>query len=380
VVLLAGTGLLVRSWAKVQATDPGLDARNVQVARVVLPFNRYAPGDGTLHVRFFQELEDRLEARPGLVDATVATTLPAVSGLDFDQPFRAEDRPGASAVQVSSRLVGSSYFEALGVDVVSGRSFESTAVPEGERLAVVNESAARLLFGSGAAHAVGRVLVEPSETGDNRYRIVGVAEDVLNDGLDRPARPLVYLPWVQSRPFGRMWVAVRGEGDAARTLAEARAALAGIDPELPLVDAASLAELLDRTVAARRFNLALLAVLAGLALAVAAGGAAGLVAFSVSGRRREMGIRIALGARAPSVVGAAVAPTLGAVAAGAAAGLLAASLLAETARGLLFGVDPLDGWSLGLAVVALLASGALAGAVPAWRAFRADPVKALKAG
>jgi putative ABC transport system permease protein len=177
-----------------------------------------------------------------------------------------------------------------------------------------------------------------------------------------------------------MWLIVRSDRGAAFTFEQVKAALRTIDPELPLVDATPVVDLLDRSVAARRFNLFLLTALAVLALVVAAVGVAGLVGFAVNRGRQEVGIRMALGAGAPSVIRTTVAPTLRAFVAGIAIGLLASAFLVRLLRGLLFGIRPLDGWSMLLACGALLLAATLAALVPALRAVRIDPLAALRAG
>ncbi len=380
VVLLAGSALLVRSWLAVWSSDPGLDARNLYAARIVLPLDRYSPGDGAAHVRFFEALRHSVEARPGIESASVATSIAAAAGLDFDQRFRVPDRPGSSDVTVPSRLVGPGYFATLGARITAGRGLEESDDMDAERVVVLNGAAVRLLFGEAAAAIVGRIVTEPSERGDRRYRVAGVVADVRNDGLDRPPPPRVYLPWLQSRPFGRMWLIVRSDRGAAFTFEQMKAALRTVDPELPLVDATPVADVLDRSVAARRFNLFLLTALAVLALVVAAVGVAGLVAFAVNRGRQEVGIRMALGAGAPSVIRATVLPTLRAFVAGIAVGLLASVFLVRLLRGLLFGIQPLDGWSMLAACGVLLLAGTLAALAPALRAVRIDPLAALRAG
>jgi predicted permease len=380
VVVLAGSGLLVRSWLAVQAVDPGIDAARVHAGRVVLPSDRYNPGDGAEHIRFFDALRQRVEAEAGVASAAVATSIPMASGLDFDQPFRPEADASARTVDVSTRLISPGYFSTLGIRIVAGRTVEITDDADAERVAIVSEAAARLAFGAAPDDVVGQILIEPSERGDARYRIIGVAADVRDDGLERTPPPKVYLPWQQSRPFGRMWLIVRSDLESPIAFERVKAALRDVDAELPLVDATPMTDLVARSVAARRFNLLLLAALGLLALAVATAGVAGLVAFSVSSRRREVGIRVALGASPASVVATTIAPAFGALATGVAAGAVAAGLLTELARGLLFGVEPLDAWSLALASGTLLGAGVVAALACARAAVRSDPLTALNAG
>jgi putative ABC transport system permease protein len=380
VVLLAGSVLLVRSWLAVQSSDPGLNARDAYAARIVLPANRYPPGDGAGHIRFFEALRRAVEAQPGIAGASVATGIPAAAGLDFDQRFRSADRPGAPEVSLPTRLVGPGYFETLGATIIAGRALAVSDDADAERVVVLNGTAARLLFGEVTPGIIGRIVVESSRSGDRRYRVAGIAIDTRDDGLDRPPPPRIFLPWAQSRPFGRMWLIVRSIRDEAFVFEQVRAALRTIDPELPLVDATAVSDLLDRSIAARRFNLLLLTGLAGLALVVAAVGVAGLIAFNVTRTRQEIGIRMTLGARASSVFWTTTAPTLQAFAAGIAIGLLASVALVGLVHGLLFGIQPLDTWSLLIACAVLLAAGLLAAVPPAVRAIRGHPLATLRTG
>lgn len=380
VVLLAGCALLVRSWLAVQATDPGFDAGGLYAARIVLPINRYRPGDADAHVRFFEALRRGVEARPGIAGAAVATSIPTAAGLDFDQPFRPADMPGRAGATLTTRLIGPGYFTTLGMRLIAGRLPGTGDRADAERVIVLNEAAGRQLFGADPSGIVGRTVIEPSPRADRRYRVIGIVANVRNAGLDQPPPPMAYAPWLQSLPFGRMWLIVRSGRGATSGFQQMKAALREIDPELPLVDATPVADLLDRSIAARRFNLFLLTALATLALVVAAVGVAGLVAFAVTRSRREVGIRVALGANAAAVIRTATTPTLLAFSTGAAIGLVASVLLARMARGLLFGVEPLDGWSLLVACGLLLGTGTLAALAPALGAVRSDPLTALRSG
>jgi hypothetical protein len=329
-------------------------------------------------VRFFESLRQTLDARPGIQGAAVATGIPAAAGLDFDRRFRADDMPGRADATFSTRLAGPWWFTTLRTEVIAGRPLEEGDNVDSEPVIVLNEAAARQLFGAEPAAAIGRTVVAPAADQDRRYRVVGVVANVRNDGLDRPPPPMAYLPWLQSRPFGRMWLVFRSDRGATFAFEQARAALRAMDPELPLVDATAVADMLDRSIAARRFNLFLLAALAALALVVAAAGVAGLVAFVVTRSRRDVGIRVALGAGAGEVLWTAATPTLRAFAGGIAIGLVASAALARLASGMLFGVEPLDGLSLLSACALLLATGVIAALVPALGAVRSDPLHALR--
>lgn len=389
VILLAGTGLLLRSWQRVQAVDAGFDVAGLRAARVVLPIDRYNPGDGAAHLRFFEELRQALDARPEIASATVATALPGVEGLDFD----VELRPEASldpAPTVRERTVGPGYFETLGMHLLAGRLPDERDGPDAEDVAVLDRSAAVLLFGTAdPADAVGRALVRGDPGGDRAAtsggtpavpptRVVGVVEDAREVGPDRPAVPLVFEPFVQSRPFGRMWVAVRPARSDVDPWPAVRAALREVDAALPLVDASTLREHMDAHTAPRRFNLLLLSFLGGLAFVIAMVGVGGLSAFVAARRRRQVAVRVALGAGRTRAVLPGLAAPLGGVAVGVVLGLAGVALARPALAALLFGVGPLDPLAVGGAVAAVAAAAATCTLVPGLRASRMEPREILE--
>jgi predicted permease len=385
VVLLAATGLLLRSWQRVQAVDPGFDVAGLRAARVVLPIDRYNPGDGAAHLRFFEELREALEARPEIASATVATALPGAEGLDFDVELRPEASLEAART-VRKRTVGPGYFETLGIRLLAGRLPDERDGPDAEDVAVLDRSAAVLLFGADdPADVVGRALVRGG-TGTTSgatppmppTRVVGVVEDAREVGPDRPAVPLVFEPFVQSRPFGRMWVAVRAARSDVDPWPAVHAALRGVDAALPLVDASTLRERMEAHTAPRRFNLLLLSFVGGLAFVIAMVGVGGLSAFVAARRRRQVAVRVALGAgRTRAVLPGLTAPLAG-VAVGVVLGLAGVALARPALAALLFGVEPWDPLAVGGAVAAVAAAAATCTLVPGLRASRMEPREILE--
>jgi len=376
-ILLASMATLVRSWIEVQTVDPGFVAADVHTARIVLPFNRYNPGDGALHRTFFERLHRSLADRPEIADVTVATGLPALPSLDFTPQFRPRD--GSQPPRpVTERLIGPDYFETLRIPVLAGRTPAVGDDSNAESVAVLNLSAARLLLGTDdPAAAVGSQLIEGSDGTGDPVRVIGVVSDVREAGPDHAAEPRIYEPYLQSRPFGRMWIAVRPTQPGDTVWAAIRAALADVDPELPLVDAGPLTRAVATTLSARRFSLFLMTALGALALVIAVVGMAGLAAFSASRFRRQVAIRVALGAGPARALAPAVGGQLFAVAAGLVIGLAGVALTGRALRSLVFGITTLDPSSVSVAVALLAAAGLFATAVPALRAGLGEPREIL---
>ncbi|HZD03519.1 MAG TPA: ABC transporter permease, partial [Longimicrobiales bacterium] len=378
-MLLVGMTVLLQSWLAVQAVDPGFDATDLHTARIVLPPDRYAPGDGGLHVRFFEDLRRSLTDKRGIAGVAVATGLPTTTALDFDRMLAPEDG-SRTPRPVSTRLVGPGYFETLGIPVVAGRILEPQDDRNAEGVVVLSRSAARLLLGTGDPEAaVGRRIVRADAGGHRPERVVGVVADVRGTAPDRPPTPKVYAPWLQSRPFGRMWIAVRPRRPGDTVWAAMRAALRDMDPELPLVDAASLEERVAATQAPRRFVLMLVTALGLLALVIAVVGMAGLAAFSASRARRHVAIRVALGAHTARALAPTVSAQLLAVAGGLVLGLGGTLATGGALRSVVFGVTPLDPSSLSAAAGLLGAVALAATLLPAWRAGRGEPREVLDA-
>ncbi len=305
VVVIAGGMLLYRGWAEILSSDPGFEPTGAVVGMIQLPGDRYHPADGVGQIQFFDALQEELRNRPGVVATGVATAMPLSSGLDFAQLFSLPGEVSPSIREIDTRTIGGEYFRATGIELLSGRPPDSTDRNGTPLVAVLNETAVSLLAPSiPPGEIIGHILTELDADRSRvtaEYRVIGVVSDTKEEGLDRASRPIVYLPYLQSRPFGRMWVGVRHTGSASQALDQLRTAVAAVDPELPLIDADILADRALRSVASRRFNLYLLGAMAVVALALALVGSVGLVSFSLTGRRREMGIRIAVGATAADV-------------------------------------------------------------------------------
>ena len=388
-LLLVGAGLMVRSYLRLTAVDPGFRPAGVLTAALTLPAARY-PDDASL-VAFQNALVERLRALPGVRAAGTVRDLP-MSGSDEETGIHVEgvappqDGPPHRA---RPRPVGDGYFQAIGIPLRAGRGFTASDTVSSPRVAVVNETLARRLWPGG--DPIGRRVALNYET--LRYfpdrppepdlasawrEVVGVVGDVRHAGLLGEIHPELYVPIPQSA-FRNFSVVVRADTGVPLPAAELRAAVRSLDPEQAVADVRGMEALVGSTVARPRFHFLLLALFAVLALALCAIGIYGVMACVVSQRLREIGIRIALGADRRSVMALVVGQGMRLTLAGLALGAAAALGLTRLLAGLLFGVSATDpstfaGMAFLMAAVSLLAC-----ALPAWRACRIDPAAVLRA-
>jgi predicted permease len=380
--LLVVAGLLVRSFSRLGDVDPGFQPARALSLRLSMPPTRYR--DRAAMVRFAAELRARLRALPGVVEAGSIHVLP-LSGVLSTVDFTVEGRAPASRAEVPQlhyRMVGPGSFAALGVPLVAGRDFSEADGDRAPAVAIVNRRLAeRHLAGRDPLGA--RLLLEDGGATPRAVTVVGVAGDVLEAGLDGAAHLVAYVPLAQvpdaavtyaRNPF---WV-VRTAGDPAAVARPVIAAVHALDAMMPASQLRTLAEQVAASLAPRRFNLQLVAGFAAVAVLLAALGVAALTSALVAARRRELGVRLALGATARGLVRFAVADGLRPVLAGLAVGLAGALAAGRLARGLLFGVGAADPLTLGAAAALLAAVGGLAAWLPARRAARTDPLTALR--
>jgi putative ABC transport system permease protein len=373
-VLLVGGGLLLRSFWKLTALDPGFQADRVLVGTISLPYTQYQ--DPVRARAFFERLEGEVLGLPGVTAAGLTSTAPFSSG-DNQQEFWIEGResaPGDPVPVTSVRSVSAGYFEAIGTPLRAGRPFGPSDGAGAPRVAIVDESLARQSWPG--ANALGRRI----RMGASEWRtVVGVAASVRHGSLSRPIDHYVYLPVAQA-PRWRMDLAVRSTTDPALLREPVRAVLARLDPEVPMFDVHTLEDAVAESLATRRLVNVLLLGFAGAGLLLAAIGIYGVMALSVASRTNEFGIRMALGA-APReiltlVLGKGFRLVLIAIVIGLAGGAAATRFLGS----LLFDVEPIDpltfaAGTVGLALVALAAC-----YLPARRATRTDPLEALREG
>ena len=373
IILLTGATLLLRSFAKVTNVDPGFNPDPVLAFQVSLPAVAYK--EDPQRLAFYDALLGGLESQAGVESAGLVQTLPMRGDyrLSFGFPSRPPYPPGQEP-SAYYRSISSHYFEALSIPIVLGRAFTPQDSASSQPVAIVDTAFARAYFPGQSP--VGQQLRIDNGNG-KASTIVGVVGDVRYSGLDVTAGPTMYGPYGQD-VFSTTWVVVRSKGAPAAESATAREVLHHLDASLPAYAMSPLATIVSDSVGQRRFSMLLLGVFAIVALFLAAVGLYGVVAYSVSLRTREIGLRMAIGARPGDVLGMVVGGGMKLALAGVVLGSSAAVLLARLVQTMLFDVSPSDPASYALTAVALLVVAAVACYVPARRAMRVDPVVALQ--
>ena len=383
VVLLTGAGLLLRSFAELQRTQSGLDRPDqVLVGRVSLPAERY-PNAASI-TDFYTRATERLNALPGVRAAGAISHLPLAQwGTNGDIEVEGRDpfRPGEAPL-VEFRVVAGDYFKTVGVPLIAGRFLDARDGAGAPGVILINRTLARRLWNTEAEALGARIKV-----GDQPSTVVGVVADVRQAGLDRPPQPELYYSAAQAltsgEPGGHLAqtgnVVVRANTQNPTALTESiRVAIREIDPTLPVFQVQTLNTVISESVADRRLNGALLATFAALALGLAALGLYGVMAYSVTQRTREFGIRMALGAQKSDVSRLVIGSGMKLAAIGGAVGLAAAFGLTRLLESLLYGVAPTDPFTFALVILLLGIVALLANFIPARRALRVDPMVALR--
>ncbi len=375
VMLVCGAGLLLRSFAELRQVDPGFTAERMIGFELSLPESGY--GEPERVVGFYTELIDRLEALPGLRSAATALT-PPLAGGGWTTTMRIEGRPTTESElpSVAFNVVSPGYFATIGTSVLRGREFAPRDDADAPGVVLINRSAARR-FWSGEDPIGRRINAGPSP--DAPYAtIVGVVEDVREGPLEREAGPTLYFPhW--SEAFRSVAVVARTEVDPAAVLPRVREAVAALDPDVPVQGLATIQEHLSSVVAEPRFNAAMLASLALLALGLACVGVYAVMAYAVGRRTREIGVRIAVGADRGDVIRLVLGEGLRLTLIGLAIGLAGALAVTRLLSGLLYQVSTVDPLTF-VAVAAVVTLTSLAATwLPARHATRVDPVVALRA-
>jgi putative ABC transport system permease protein len=374
-VLLAGAGLLMRSFSRLQTVDPGFDTRGVFIATVFLPRPQYnGPAD---YVRFAQEVTELIAASPGVEAASPATNIPPADFVET-RPFEVPGRPALARkdLPVANHYhVGPGYFRTMGIRLLRGRAFQVSDGPEAPGVAIVNELLARRFFGQ--EDPLGKAIVFD---GSEPRQIVGVVGDVKPGRFDGDLSPQIYEPFAQS-PARSFTLVVRAMGgrEGASVRGVVRAAIARLDPNQPLNTMRPHSQLVGDTFARPRFAASLFAVFSVVALLLAAIGLYGVIAYTVAQRTQEIGVRMALGARARDVLRMVFAQGGRLVAVGLLAGLAGAAILTRFLQSLLFAVSSLDAATFIATPLVLAAIAFAACLLPAWRASRVDPMSALRA-
>ena len=375
-VLLAGAGLLMRSFVKLQNVDPGFNAEGVLTAGVQLPATRYELPQAE---SFFRESLSRIAALPGVQQAAGSSCLP-VPFTCVGTSFWRVDLPKPPDGQLSSsqvRPVTPGFFKALSIPQVAGRDFTDSDTVDAPPVAIVSEELVRQQFADGSP--IGRRLrinlQHASGKDDVEWTIVGVVGNTRST-LDGPVRQTIFVPRTQRPGFG-MTFFVRTAQEPSSLASAVTGTIRGMEPEAP-IGVSTLEEVVGNSIARPRAMSLLVGAFALVALVLAAVGVYGVMAYSVRQRTQEIGVRMALGASAPAVFRLVIGEALRLVVVGVGVGLVAAALLTRLLTRLLYGVGPFDPWTFAATALILLAVATIATYVPARRGMRMAPVDALR--
>lgn len=377
-MLFVGAGLSLRSLWRAELVNPGFNPEGVLTFRVAVP----AQFSEQRIPLFYQQVVERLRSLPDVQSAVLARNLP-MSGTDPSMSITIEGTPPpASEIPVVARLraIGPDYFSGLQTSLLGGREFTEHDTGASPRVAVVSESLAKLYWPN--ENALGKRL-KPGMPGGDWYVVVGVASDVHHWAADVDIEPTVYYPYTQVPPAflptleGNMSIAVRSQNSAG-LLSSIRTAMGEVDKTVPVYDIKGMEEMVAESGALRRFDMWLIGTFAGLALTLAGVGIYGVIAYGVSQRTREIGIRIALGAQPGDVLRLIVGEGAKLALSGVLAGLFGAFVLSRWMSSLLFGVSPRDLATFSVVPWMVLALTLFGCYIPARRATKVDPVVALR--
>ena len=370
-VLLTTAGLMIRSFLRVLAVQPGFRPDSVLAFDVQLQAARYK--DDAANVRFFQQLTERLEALPETVAAGAISYLPLGGGENMGR-FTVEGEPPTSAGNTPSaerRWVTPGYFATMGIPIRQGRVFTLRDSTEQPKVVVINETMGRQFFGS--RDPLGRRL----KAGGAWRTVVGVVSDVKSASLESTVRPQIYLPYAQD-PWPPMTMVLHAKGDPLALVSAVRSELKQVDPLLPAAKMRTMKQVMSNARSVRRLNTSLLAFFAVAALLLTLIGLYGVVAFLVNRRRREIGIRMALGAQPRNVVALVVQEGMRPVAVGSIVGVAGSLAASRLVASQLYGVTSTDPFTFASIIALLIVTGLVACWFPARRATRVLPMAALR--
>ncbi len=378
-VLLAGSGLLIRSFARLIGVDPGFDATHLLTFKVSLPSSKYKKDKEMLV--FFQELLTRVSHLPG-VRAVSMCSFPPFTGLGSATGVHVLSQPERSLMDLPDaavRIVGANYFSTMQIPLQSGRTFNEQELAEERHVVIINQAFAdQYIKGLNPIGQKAVIYMKSLEESKNTpSEIIGVVGDVRQMGLDTPAEPTVYWPHPEL-VLSEMTIVVRTEKEPLALVSAVRNELQQMDPEQPMAAVSTMEQLLAATLSRSRFTTLVLGVFAALALVLACVGIYGVVAYSVTQRTQEFGIRMALGAKRGDVFRLVLGQGTRLTFLGIGIGIVAALAVTRLMATLLFGISATDPLTF-TAVALLLALVAIAACyIPARRATRVDPFVALR--
>ncbi len=375
-VLLVAAGLLLRSFSKLTDVSPGFQVEHLVKAEVSLPRAQYSTPQQWF--AFSQNLLSRLQSEPGMEKSAIAIPLPITDGF-VNIGLDIENRPPVSTAQgriADYVAVTPTYFNVMSIPLIAGRTFEPRDNMSARPVAVVTQSFVRAYFPN--ENPIGQRIIFgfPPDPGISR-EIIGVVGDVHDVSLGNDPGPMMYAAYAQS-PFPGACIAVQSTLATSAVISSIRESVAALDKDLPVTDIATMTEVLHNSTAQPRFRTTLIAIFAAIALILAATGIFGVISYSVQCRTNEIGIRVALGASAGTILNMILRETMILAAIGLAVGLPVAFASSHVLGHLLFGVSPTDPATLVVVSLTLAAVAAAAGYLPARRATQVDPLIALR--
>jgi putative ABC transport system permease protein len=381
-MLLVGAGLLIKSFLRLQEIRPGFNAHNVLIANLSLPGAKYKDQQ---FVEYFRQLNERLEAVPGVQAAGGSVNLPLnASGYAIGRGFIPEGRPLTvdEAKDAMFSTITGDYFRALQIPVLSGRTFEPRDNADGPKVVIINETTAKRHFGSPAAAIGKRLSIWSAFRGHRRdeefmREIVGVVGDTKTGSLTGEGGMQIYVPHAQDSQWNFMGLVIRTAGDPAAFATTLRREVQALDKDQPVYNVRTMDDVVAHSLGTPRVSMQLFAVFAGAALLLAALGIYGVMAYSVTQRTQEIGIRMALGAQRSDVLALVIRQGMTVTVIGVVVGLAAAFALTRVIGKLLYGVTATDPATFVAIPLLLLFVALLACYLPARRAARLDPTRAL---
>ena len=376
-VLLIGAGLLINSFLRLRSVDPGFKSDNLLTMKIVLPNQKYP--DLARRSAFYTNLIERVEALPGVKSAAVTTNLPLYrqgNSVGVEIEGRPAPPPGQEII-IATRVVSQNYLSTMGIPLLKGRQFgpEETAKMPGA--VIINEAMAKRYW-PGEDPIGKRLTPGRNASPDDWFQIVAIAQDVRQFELTADPKPQMYLPYVQADFLAPRDLVVKTEVDPIALAGTVRKAVWDIDKDQPVSDIRTMEEIASESVARQRFSTLLLTIFAAVALVLAAVGIYGVMSYSVTQRRSEIGIRMALGAQKTDVLKLTVGQGLKLVLIGVGFGLAGAFALTRLMASLLFGVGATDPGTFVIISLVLISVALLANYIPARRATKVDPLTALR--
>ena len=375
-VLLIGAGLMIRSFWKLQNVDPGFDTSNTLTMSLVLTWIRYPEPHQRL--AFVDRTIETIRAVPGVVSVGTTTKIP-LAGSGSTQPFSIEGRPTAAVAEqpmAQTRYISPDYFRAIGIPLRQGRFFSDYDRDKSVPVVIISETMAHRFWPG--ENPIGRRLTPTFHVEQGAREIVGVVGDVKATGLDADASAMMYLPYKQA-PLPFISFVVRTASNPESLVQPVSKAIYSVDKEQALTNVQTMDQVLRKSLSGQRFNMTLLLTFAGVALMLAAVGVYGVMNYTVTLRRRELGIRMALGAEKMDVLRLVLGQGLILTLIGVGAGLISAYALTRLMASLLYGVTATDYLTFASVSAVLIVVGLVASYLPARRATKVDPTIALRA-